>query len=157
MDEITEWFDAAAARYPDLDYIDVVNEALPGHNPAPFKNALGGDGASGYDWIVKAFIMARERWPKAVLIYNDFNTFMWNTDAYIDLLKKIKAAGAPVDVAGCQAHDLGDIYIFFRPVLCACKQYAIRDSIKILPNCGKGPAVFQLQKLPEHLPHQVFH
>lgn len=109
LDEITEWFDAAAARYPDLDYIDVVNEALPGHNPAPFKNALGGDGASGYDWIVKAFIMARERWPKAVLIYNDFNTFMWNTDAYIDLLKKIKAAGAPVDVAGCQAHDLGDM------------------------------------------------
>lgn len=109
LTEITEWFDAVAARYPDLDYIDVVNEALPGHNPAPYKNALGGDGASGYDWIVKAFIMARERWPKAVLIYNDFNTFMWNTDAYIDLLKKIKAAGAPVDVAGCQAHDLGDM------------------------------------------------
>lgn len=109
LDEITEWFDAAAARYPDLDYIDVVNEALPGHAPAPFKNALGGDGVSGYDWIVKAFIMARERWPKAVLIYNDYNTFMWNTDAYIDLLKKIKAAGAPVDVAGCQAHDLGDM------------------------------------------------
>ncbi len=109
LDEITEWFDAASARYPDLDYIDVVNEALPGHAPAPYKNALGGDGASGYDWIVKAFIMARERWPKAVLIYNDYNTFMWNTDAYIDLLKKIKAAGAPVDAAGCQAHDLGDM------------------------------------------------
>jgi GH35 family endo-1,4-beta-xylanase len=107
--EITEWFDAAANRYPDLKYIDVVNEALSGHNPAPFKNALGGDGASGYDWIVKAFIMARERWPNAVLIYNDYNTFQYDTDRYIELLKKILAAGAPVDAAGCQAHDLNDM------------------------------------------------
>jgi GH35 family endo-1,4-beta-xylanase len=109
LDEITEWYDEVAKRYPDLDYIDVVNEAVPGHAPAPYKNALGGDGASGYDWIVKAFIMARDRWPKAVLIYNDYNTFQWNTDSYIDLLKKIVAAGAPVDAAGCQAHDLNDL------------------------------------------------
>lgn len=109
LEEVTEWFDAVAARYPDLEYIDVVNEALPGHAPAPFKNALGGDGVSGYDWIVKAFIMARERWPQAVLIYNDYNTFQHNTDAFIDLVKKIKAAGAPVDAAGCQSHDLNDM------------------------------------------------
>jgi len=109
LEEITEWFDAVAKRYPDLEYIDVVNEALSGHAPAPFKNALGGDGVSGYDWIVKAFIMARERWPKAVLIYNDYNTFQYDTDRFIDLLKKIVAAGAPVDAAGCQAHDLNDM------------------------------------------------
>ncbi|MBN2173160.1 MAG: endo-1,4-beta-xylanase, partial [Bacteroidales bacterium] len=109
LEEITEWFDAAAERYPDIEYIDVVNEALPGHQPAPYKNALGGDGASGYDWIVTAFNMARERWPDAVLIYNDYNTFQWNTNGYIDLLKKIVAAGAPVDAAGCQAHDLNDM------------------------------------------------
>lgn len=109
MEEITEWFDAVATRYPDLEYIDVVNEALYGHNPAPFKNALGGDGISGYDWIVKAFDMARERWPKAVLIYNDFNTFQYDTERFIDLLKTIMAAGAPVDAAGCQSHDLNDM------------------------------------------------
>lgn len=109
LEEITEWFDAVAERYPDIEYIDVVNEALPGHAPAPFKNALGGDGVSGYDWIVKSFIMARERWPKAVLIYNDYNTFRWNTDGFIDLLQKIVAAGAPIDAAGCQAHDLNDM------------------------------------------------
>lgn len=109
LTEITEWFDAVAARYPDLQYIDVVNEALPGHAPAPYKNALGGDGTSGYDWIVRAFIMARERWPKAVLIYNDYNTFQWNTDGFISLLNKIKAAGAPIDAAGCQSHDLNDM------------------------------------------------
>jgi len=53
--------------------------------------------------------MARDRWPKAVLIYNDFNTFQWDTDRYIDLLKKIIAAGAPVNAAGCQSHDLNDM------------------------------------------------
>ncbi len=109
LEEITEWFDEVAARYPDLDYIDVVNEALPNHAPAPFKNALGGDGASGYDWIVKSFIMARERWPKAILVYNDFNTFNWDTDGFIELLQKIVAAGAPIDAAGCQSHDLNDM------------------------------------------------
>lgn len=107
--EITEWMDTVAKKYPDLEYIDVVNEALSGHAPAPFKNALGGDGVSGYDWIVNAFIMARERWPNAVLIYNDFNTFQWDTDRFIDLVKIIVAAGAPVDAAGCQSHDLNDM------------------------------------------------
>jgi GH35 family endo-1,4-beta-xylanase len=29
--EIQEWFDALAARYPDLDYVEVVNEPL--HDP----------------------------------------------------------------------------------------------------------------------------
>ena len=109
LEEIEEWFDAVAERYPDLEYIDVVNEALSGHNPAPFKAALGGDGTSGYDWIVKAFQMARERWPNAVLIYNDFNTFQWDTDRYIDLMQHIIKAGAPVDAAGCQSHDLNDM------------------------------------------------
>jgi len=55
LEEITIWFDTLASRYPDLDYIDVVNEAITGHEPAPFKDALGGDGVSGYDWIVKSF------------------------------------------------------------------------------------------------------
>src|SRR5690606_41953534 len=58
--EIEEWFDAAKAKYPDLPMIDVVNEAHPNHAPAPFKNALGGDGATGYDWIMKSFQMRSE-------------------------------------------------------------------------------------------------
>jgi len=109
LEEIEEWFDAVHQRYPDLEYIDVVNEALSGHNPAPFKAALGGDGTSGYDWIVKSFQMARELWPDAVLIYNDYNTFQWDTDRYIDLVQRILKAGAPVDAAGCQSHDLNDM------------------------------------------------
>lgn len=108
LTEITQWFDAVQARYPDLDIIDVVNEASPGHAPAPFKNALGGDGTTGYDWIVTAFRMARERWPHAFLVYNDYNVIRWNTDDVINLMNKIKPSGY-VDALGCQSHGLENL------------------------------------------------
>lgn len=103
---IEQWMDEAKKHYPDLQMIDVVNEAVSGHAPAPYKAALGGDGKTGYDWIIKAFEMAHERWPDAILIYNDYNTYQWNTDQYIDLVRTIRDAGAPIDAYGCQAHDL---------------------------------------------------
>ncbi len=105
---IVEWMDAIKERYPDIQMIDVVNEAISGHAPAPYKAALGGDGKTGYDWIIKAFEMAHERWPDAILIYNDYNTFQWNTDQFIDLVKTLRDAGAPIDAYGCQSHDLTD-------------------------------------------------
>lgn len=110
-DEIVEWMDAVKERYPDLQLIDVVNEALPGHQPAPYRAALGGDGKTGYDWIIKAFEMAHERWPDAILIYNDYNTFQWNRSQFIDLVKILRDAGAPIDAYGCQSHDLTDLDI----------------------------------------------
>ena len=106
---IEEWMDAIKARYPSIDLIDVVNEAVPGHNPAPYKDALGGDGKTGYDWIIKAFEMAYERWPDAILIYNDFNTFQWQRAEFIDLVRILRNAGAPIDAYGCQSHDLTDM------------------------------------------------
>ena len=106
LEAIVKWMDAIKKKYPDLPMIDVVNEAVPGHAPAPYKEALGGDGLTGYDWIIKAFEMAHERWPNAILIYNDYNTFQWNTDQFIDLVTKIRDAGAPIDAYGCQSHDL---------------------------------------------------
>ena len=104
---IVQWYDAVKAHYPNLEMIDVVNEAIAGHAPAPFKNALGGDGVTGYDWIIKAFEMAAERWPDAILIYNDYNTFNYNTYDFINLVKTLRDAGAPIDAYGCQSHDLG--------------------------------------------------
>ena len=103
---IEQWMDEAKKHYPDLPMIDVVNEAVGSHAPAPYRAALGGEGKTGYDWIIKAFEMAHERWPDAILIYNDYNTFQWNTDLFIDLVRTIRNAGAPVDAYGCQAHDL---------------------------------------------------
>ena len=107
LEEITEWFDLAAERYPDVQMIDVVNEGYPSHKPPPFKNALGGDGSTGFDWVIKAFTMARERWPKAVLIYNDYNTIEYGSevDWMVKLAKAMTAAKAPMDAIGVQAHD----------------------------------------------------
>ena len=105
--EIKEWFDEVAKRYPNVNMIDVVNEAHPNHAPAPFKDALGGDGSTGFDWIINSFKMARERWPKAILIYNDYNTCEYGdqVDWMLKLAKAFKAANAPVDAIGFQAHD----------------------------------------------------
>lgn len=110
FEAIVNWMDAAKEHFPDLQMIDVVNEAISGHQPDTplIKEALGGDGKTGYDWIIKAFEMAHERWPDAILIYNDFNTFQWNTDQYIDIVKTLRDAGAPIDAYGCQSHDLTD-------------------------------------------------
>lgn len=106
---IVEWMDAVKQRYPDLPLIDVVNEAIVGHAPAPYKEALGGDGVTGYDWIIKAFEMAHERWPDAILIYNDYNTFDYQKTQFIELVQTLRDAGAPVDAYGCQSHDLTDM------------------------------------------------
>ncbi len=105
---IVEYFDGVKKHYPNLEIIDVVNEAIAGHAPAPYKNALGGDGKTGFDWIIKAFELAHERWPDAILVYNDYNTFQWNTDQFIELVRTLRDAGAPIDAYGCQSHDLTD-------------------------------------------------
>ena len=74
---IEKWMDKVKSKYPDLELIDVVNEAIDGHQADTYlmREALGGNGETGYDWIIKAFEMAHEHWPNAILIYNDFNTF----------------------------------------------------------------------------------
>lgn len=109
--EIVKYFDAVKEHYPNLEIIDVVNEAIAGHAPAPYRAALGGEGKTGYDWIIKAFEMAHERWPDAILVYNDFNTFRWQKSEFIDLVRTIRDAGAPVDAYGCQSHDLTDMNV----------------------------------------------
>ena len=108
---IVKWMDAVKKRYPDLPMIDVVNEAVPGHQAGTsyMKSALGGDGKTGYDWIIKAFELAYERWPNAILIYNDFNTFQWQRTEFINLVRTLRDAGAPIDAYGCQSHDLTDM------------------------------------------------
>lgn len=106
---LVEYFDAVSQHYPDIEMIDVVNEAVPGHNPAPYKAALGGDGKTGYDWIIRAFEMAAERWPNTILIYNDYNSIRWQRDGFITLVSTLRNAGAPVDAYGLQSHELTDI------------------------------------------------
>src|SRR5690606_12065741 len=70
LEEIEEWMALLAARYPDVDSIDVVNEPL--HAPPAFTEALGGAGETGWDWVVKSFELARSYFPKAELLLNDY-------------------------------------------------------------------------------------
>ena len=111
---ITAWFDAVQREFPDLEMIDVVNEAIrtgqgqyhSGYTNTKIIQALGGDNNGDYTFVTTAFKMARERWPEAILIYNDYNTVQWNKDQGIQLIQTIKKNGAPVDGYGLQAHDM---------------------------------------------------
>jgi len=117
--QIGYWMDAVAIKYPDLAIIDVVNEAIPGHaeggGGGDFKKllsqALGNSGTpSDYKWITEAFKMARERFPNAVLIYNDYNTLTHQKSEFISLVSTLVKQGAPIDAYGHQTHDLDDYY-----------------------------------------------
>ena len=111
---ITNWFDAVAKHYPDLQMIEVVNEAIrvaenqyhSGYSNTKIIQALGGDNNGDYAFVTTAFKMARERWPDAILIYNDFYTIQHNKDQGIELIQTIKKNGAPVNAYGLQGKDL---------------------------------------------------
>lgn len=126
-EQVEIWFDAVAKKYPDLAVIDVVNEALQGHaentengkSSLEFKKLLSqalGNSNNPYDykWIAEAFRMARKRFPNAVLIYNDYNTFTWQKNEFVDLVSSLVKQGAPIDAYGHQSHDLDDYYKSFQ-------------------------------------------
>jgi endo-1,4-beta-xylanase len=104
--EVEEWIRLFCERYPDVPLIDVVNEPPP-HTTPPYVAALGGAGASGYDWIAQVFKWAHQYCPNSILILNDYNNIEYSSDNQhtIDIAKKIKAAGAPIHAIGAQAHD----------------------------------------------------
>ena len=98
--EIEEWIRDYCARYPRTAIIDVVNEAIPGHQPAAFaRNAFGNN------WIIRSFQLARQYCPNAILVLNDYNVLSWDTDAFIQLATPVVAAGV-VDALGAQSHGL---------------------------------------------------
>ncbi|AUX46535.1 endoglucanase [Sorangium cellulosum] len=103
---VRDWMQAFCERYPDTKYIDVVNEPPP-HTTPSYKAGLGGDGASGWDWIVNSFKWAREFCPNAVLILNDYNNIEYQGEHnhFKEIARKVIEAGAPVDAIGAQAHD----------------------------------------------------
>lgn len=114
--EIEQWFSLLAARYPAMDYIDVVNEPL--HN-APngmlpwgsttknidYAKALGGAGITGWDWIITSFRMARKYFPNSKLIMNEYGVInsASETQKYIQIIKLLQADSL-IDGIGEQAH-----------------------------------------------------
>jgi endo-1,4-beta-xylanase len=56
--EMRSWSREFGLRYPHTRFIDVVNEPL--HEQPSYKDALGGDGSTGCDWVIWAYETTRE-------------------------------------------------------------------------------------------------
>ncbi len=103
LEEIEEWMAAVAERYPKLKYVDVVNEPL--NAPPPYREALGGAGTTGFDWVIKSFELARKHLPKARLLLNEYNVIVEDglTTNYLNLINLLKERKL-IDGIGEQAH-----------------------------------------------------
>jgi endo-1,4-beta-xylanase len=103
------WLAAIAQQFPDIEQIDVVNEPL--HDPprgatnGNYIEALGGNGDTGWDWIINAFTLARQYFPNAKLVLNDYSiTNDGNATAnYLNIINLLKSRGL-IDQIGIQGH-----------------------------------------------------
>ncbi len=109
---IETWMRQAGKRYPEAELVDVVNEPLPGHNPpdgtngrANYKNVLGGNGTTGWDWVIKSFEMARKYFPNSKLVLNEYGIINDNnaTNSYLKIINLLKDRGL-IDGIGVQGH-----------------------------------------------------
>ena len=111
-EEVEEWISLVGQRYPDIDLVDVVNEPLPSHNPPDglngrvnYKDALGGNGQTGWDWVIWSFQKARQYLPNAKLLLNDFGIINDNgaTTTYLQIINLLKDRNL-IDGIGVQGH-----------------------------------------------------
>jgi endo-1,4-beta-xylanase len=114
VSHVKNWMKAFCARYPNTKLIDVVNEPPP-HTTPTYVNNIGGGTDTSWQWIINAFTWAREACPNAILILNDYNNIEYTSDAtnFVNIANKVKAAGAPIDAIGAQAHGLDDGQVTF--------------------------------------------
>lgn len=102
-EEVEDFMRQYCQRYPQTQYIDVVNEPL--HQPASYRAALGGAGSTGWDWIVWSFEKARQHCPNAKLLINEYGII---NDAnavnrYKGIVSILKSRGL-IDGVGIQSH-----------------------------------------------------
>ncbi|WP_115557232.1 endo-1,4-beta-xylanase [Xanthomonas campestris] len=109
--EIEQWFAAVAQRSPDIDLLEVVNEPL---NDPPSKDdngggnylqALGGNGASGWEWVLQSFRLGRQQFPRARLMINDYSitNSPQATQRYLQIVQLLQREQL-VDAIGVQEH-----------------------------------------------------
>jgi len=109
QEAIRIWFAAIAREFPDIEQIEVVNEPL--HDPprgatnGNYIEALGGNGVTGWDWIITSFSLARQYFPNAKLVLNDYSiTNDGNaTTTYLTIINLLKERGL-IDHIGIQGH-----------------------------------------------------
>lgn len=119
LDAITEWFSVVSQRYEDsegvsrFDFVEVVNEPVNDAPDAPDDNgqggnyvgALGGEGDTGWDWIIEAFEMGRTYFPESELMINEYNVLSSAEvrSSYIEIIELLKEREL-IDAVGIQAH-----------------------------------------------------
>ena len=104
LEAVRTWFQAVADRYEDIDRLEVVNEPL--HAPPwSYRDALGGNGDTGWDWAIKAFEMAREIFPDTKLMVNDYGILTGgdNLNRYLGLINLLLERDL-IDAIGVQGH-----------------------------------------------------
>jgi GH35 family endo-1,4-beta-xylanase len=112
---IKDWYQAVATHFQGkrIDFIDVVNE--PTHQPptgaagpdgGAYLNALGGNGTTGWDWIITAFQLARQYFPNSKLMLNEYSVENEPNRAatYVGIANLLKARGL-IDAIGIQGHS----------------------------------------------------
>ena len=129
---VHQWIQNVCQRYDTLAMIDVVNE--PFHSVPPYKNALGGNGVTGWDWVVTAFQWARQYAPAGTkLLLNEYNILGNNTSTtnYISLIDTLKVRGL-IDGIGVQGH-----YFEFRSQVHATTNIYVYDINTIKANLNR--------------------
>jgi endo-1,4-beta-xylanase len=99
--EIEEWISGAGQRF-NCEMWDVVNEPL--HAVPSYKDALGGDGATGWDWVIEAFELANQHCSGTLLI-NEYGIVNDSSalSRYLEIVELLQSRGL-VDGIGVQAH-----------------------------------------------------
>ena len=107
-----------AARYPDVEFVEVVNEPI--HDPPRKKDeddqgagdyieALGGEGETGWDWILTAFRMARQHFPETPLMLNEYSVTNSEetTTRYLEIVELLQAAAERGDLGRSLSAQIG--------------------------------------------------
>lgn len=109
QEEVLEWIKAVGSRYSTVDMIDVVNEPL--HAKPSYKDAIGGDGETGWDWVIWSFTQAR-KYCKGKLLINEYGIISDTnaTNQYIQIINLLKERNL-VDGIGIQCHEFNMNYV----------------------------------------------
>jgi endo-1,4-beta-xylanase len=112
-EEVEEWIRLAGERYNDADYVEVVNEAIewPPYDYYPsYRDALGGAGETGWDWVINAFNMAREYFPNSKLLLNEEQILGGNKSisTYLEIINLLKDRDL-IDGICVQGHFLENV------------------------------------------------
>jgi GH35 family endo-1,4-beta-xylanase len=107
--EVEKWIKLIGERYPELTLVDVVGEVIS--NPPSYKKGLGGDGVTGWDWVIKAFELARQYLSpktKLDLIEADIINGGPNISQFIQIVNLLKERNL-IDGIGLVSHNLENV------------------------------------------------